>query len=478
MEKNILKNYKKNPKFFDELVSKDNSIHAFAEKFAEEFNLLSLREIAHVDQLAAQFFENEGIIFNVYGSEDEGRVFPMDIVPRVMSYKEWDFIQKGLNQRLQALNLFLKDIYTEEKILKDKAVPLDLIHESPHFLKVMKEALPPFDVYVQLCGSDLVRCDGDIFILEDNLRVPSGSSYMLMCRQVMRQRLPRLFRRNKVKSIEDYPLKLLKSLKGLSEKENPAVALLTPGVFNSAYFEHAFLAQQMQVDLVQGQDLIFENNKIYMKMIKGLKQVDVIYRRVDDVFLDPLAFREDSLLGVPGFFSAYRSGSVVIANAPGTGIADDKAVYSYIPKIIKYYLKEDPILNNVPSYLCRDKKSLDYVINNIDKLVVKPVGASGGCGLIIGHQASKKELEEFKEKIKAEPKGYIAQPVLNLSTSPCFIDNKLEPRHIDLRPFVLFNKDFQAETIPGGLCRVALKKGSLVVNSSQGGGSKDMWVLE
>ena len=327
------------------------------------------------------------------------------------------------------------------------------------------------------CGTDIVRTNQGLFVLEDNLRVPSGSSYMLMARQIMKQNFLRLFRKSSVHRIDDYCFKLLKSLSSLSKKENPVVVLLTPGVFNSAYFEHAFLAGQMGIELVQGQDLVLLNNAVYMKTVKELKKVDVIYRRIDDVFLDPLAFRSDSLLGVPGLFSAYKAGSVVIANAPGTGVADDKAVYRYVQDMIKYYLDEDPILYNVQTYTCRDKKDLDYTLENMDKLVVKPVGGSGGYGLLIGSMASKKEKEEYKEKIKQNPKGFIAQPILDISTAPCFIDGLMQARHVDLRPFIFCNRDFQVDIVPGGLCRVALQKGSLIVNSSQGGGSKDMWVL-
>ena len=394
-----------------------------------------------------------------------------------MSSKEWDFIEKGLNQRLTALNLFLKDIYTDEKILKDGIIPMDLVYESPHFLKEMKNTSVPFDVYVNLCGTDIVRTNQGIFVLEDNLRVPSGSSYMLMSRQIMKQNFLRLFRKSGVRRIDDYCLKLLKSLSSLSEKEKPVVVLLTPGVFNSAYFEHAFLARQMGIELVQGQDLVLLDNAIYMKTIKDLKKVDVIYRRIDDVFLDPLVFRSDSLLGVPGLFSAYKSGSVVIANAPGTGVADDKAVYSYVQDIIKYYLQEDSILYNVQTYKCRDEKDLKYTLENIDKLVVKPVGGFGGYDMLIGSMADKKEIEAYRAKIKQNPKNFISQPILDISTSPCFIEGEVQARHVDLRPFVFFEKNFKADLVPGGLCRVALKKGSLIVNSSQGGGSKDMWVL-
>ena len=481
MEENscrLLNNYKKGSQFYDEMFLNED-VHPFSSCFVEEFNKLSSQDIKKANNLSRQFFSNEGITFTTYDGSDEvgGRLFPMDIIPRIMSAKDWDFLEKGLSQRLRALNCFLKDIYTDEKIIKDKIIPKDLIYESPHFLKEMKNTPVPFDVYVSLCGTDVVRTQDGFFILEDNLRVPSGSSYMLMCRQVMKQNFPHLFRKCNIKKIDDYALRLLKSLKQLSKKENPVVVLLTPGVFNAAYFEHVFLANQMGIELVQGQDLILNDNTIYIKKIKELKKVDVIYRRVDDAFLDPITFRSDSILGVPGLFSSYKTGSVVIVNAPGTGVADDKAVYTYVPEIIKYYLKEDPLLQNVPTYRCRDKKDLQYTLENLDTLVVKPVGGSGGYGLMIGPEASQKEIEDCKKQLKENSKNFISQPVLDLSTSPCFIDNTIQPRHVDLRPFILFNKDFEADIIPGGLCRVALKKGSLVVNSSQGGGSKDIWVL-
>ena len=475
----LLSTYQKDSCFYDEIFFRKNEAHPFSKYFVEEFDKISLQDIKMADNLSHQFFLNEGITFTTYDGAGDvgGKIFPMDIIPRVMSAKDWDFLERGLTQRIMALNCFLKDIYSDEKIIKDKIIPQDLIYESPHFLKEMKNTPVPFDVYVNLCGTDIVRTEDGFFVLEDNLRVPSGSSYMLMCRQVMKQKFLHLFRKCNVKKVDDYPLRLLKSLKQLSKKEDPTIVLLTPGVFNSAYFEHVFLANQMGIELVQGQDLLFNDNAIYIKNIKQLKKVDVIYRRIDDIFLDPITFRSDSVLGVPGLFSAYKTGSVVIANAPGTGVADDKAVYTYIPEIIKYYLNEDPLLQSVPTYRCRDKKDLQYTLENLENLVVKPVGGSGGYGLIIGPKSSKKEIEDYKKKLKENPKNFTAQPVLGLSTSPCFIDNAIQSRHVDLRPFVLFNKDFTTNIVPGGLCRVALKKGSLVVNSSQGGGSKDIWVL-
>lgn len=479
IKNNLFEHYRQQPEFYDEMFSKGKAPYPFTEEFVKGFNNLSLQNVKSADKLTSQFFLNEGITFNIYDDKEGGvqRTFPVDIIPRVMSSREWDFIEKGLSQRMRAFNYFLKDIYTEEKILKDGIIPKDLVYESPHFLKEMKNSPVPFDIYVQLCGTDIIRTNQGLFVLEDNLRVPSGSSYMLMARQIMKQNFLRLFRKSGVRRIDDYCFKLLKSLSSLSEKEEPVVALLTPGVFNSAYFEHAFLAGQMGIELVQGQDLVLMDNELYMKKVKELKKVDVIYRRIDDIFLDPLTFRSDSLLGVPGLFSAYKAGSVVIANAPGTGVADDKAVYRYVQDMIKYYLDEDPLLYNVQTYTCREKKERDYTLENIDKLVVKPVGGSGGYGLLIGSMASRKEKEDYKEKIKQNPKNYISQPILDISTSPCFIEGSVQPRHVDLRPFVFCDRDLKVDLVPGGLCRVALQEGNLIVNSSQGGGSKDMWVL-
>jgi len=479
-DSHFFKNYPQNHKFYDEMFSQSGEAHSFCSHFIKELNSLSLTHLKTMDKSSDQFFMNEGVTFNVYGDKNskQGKSFPIDIIPRIMSSKDWAFIERVLNQRLMALNLFLKDIYTEEKILKDKVIPKELIYESTHFLREMKDTKVPFDIYVNLCGSDIVRSEKDFFVLEDNLRVPSGSSYMLTARQITKRNFTRLFRKDKIKKIENYPFRLLESLKSLSEKENPTIAVLTPGVFNSAYFEHAFLAGQMGVDLVQGQDLIFNDNAIYIKTITKLKQVDVLYRRIDDTFLDPLSFRSDSLLGVPGLFSAYKTGSVVIANAPGTGIADDKAIYSYIPKIISYYLKESPLLKNVPTYLCRNQKDLDYTITHLKDLVIKPVGGSGGYGIVFGSKLSKREEKNLIERLKNNPKNFISQPILSLSTSPCFIENKIQARHVDLRPFILFGSGFQSDIVSGGLCRMALEKDNLLVNSSQGGGCKDIWVKE
>ena len=423
-------------------------------------------------------FLNQGITFTVY-DDNRGteRTFPFDLLPRILTGREWQRIEDGLTQRLRALNHFLHDIYHDGKIFKDKRMPYDLVASSRHYRREMRGVDVAANVYVSICGTDLVRLpDGEFAVLEDNLRVPSGVSYMLANRQVAKNVFPRLFSNYGVRPIDQYGEALLKTLTSLVPHiENPNIVLLTPGVFNSAYYEHTFLARQMGIQLVEGRDLLVHDGVVYMRTTSGLKRVDVIYRRIDDDFLDALAFRPDSQLGVNGLFSAYRAGNVVLANAVGTGVADDKAVYAYVPEIIKYYLGEDPILQNIETYLLGDDKQREHVIENIDKLVVKAVGEAGGYGMIIGPHSTKAEQKAFIEKINENPRNYIAQPTLALSTAPCFLEDCIEARHIDLRPFILFGRD--VTIVPGGLTRVALRRGSLVVNSSQGGGSKDTWVL-
>jgi uncharacterized circularly permuted ATP-grasp superfamily protein len=388
-------------------------------------------------------------------------------------------VERGLVQRITALNLFLKDVYGEGKILADGVVPRRLVVSCKHYRREMRGVRVPHDIYVSIAGIDLVRLPGGEFaVLEDNLRVPSGVSYMLSNRHVMRNVFPKLFQHYQIRSVDHYPRMLLSTLQELSPSGSvePTVVLLTPGSFNSAYFEHTFLARQMGVELVEGRDLVVHDNVVYMRTTAGLRRVDVIYRRIDDDFIDPIPFRHDSVMGVPGLFNAYRAGNVILANAIGTGIADDKAVYAYVPAIIRYYLDEDPILENVPTYLLEDAASRSYVLDHLGELVVKAVDESGGYGMLIGPHSTRGEREEFRERIVANPRGYIAQPTLSLSAAPCFIDGRIEPRHVDLRPYVLNGK--KVRVVPGGLTRVALRKGSLVVNSSQGGGSKDTWVLE
>jgi uncharacterized circularly permuted ATP-grasp superfamily protein len=443
---------------------------------------LAPEELRRSQQAADQAFLHEGITFTVYGSkEGTERIFPNDLLPRIIAAREWAKIEKGLTQRLTALNLFLRDIYHEGLILSDKVVPRDLLYSCKHFRREMRGLNVARDIYVSICGTDLVRLpDGAFAVLEDNLRVPSGVSYMLANRKVLKRVFPSLFRDYGVSPIDHYPRELLATLRGLAPdncpyRQDPETVLLTPGVSNSAYFEHTFLAQQMGIELVEGRDLLVHDNVVYMRTTAGLQRVDVIYRRVDDDFLDPLCFRPDSTLGVPGLFNAYRAGNVTLANAIGTGVADDKAVYAYVPEIIRYYLNEDPILPNVPTFLMANQTHRQHVLENLQNMVVKAVGESGGYGMLIGPHSTEQQREEFKMRIIADPRNYIAQPTLALSCSPCLIDGEVESRHIDLRPYILMGE--KVTLVPGGLTRVALRKGSLVVNSSQGGGSKDTWVL-
>ncbi len=425
-------------------------------------------------------FFNQGITFTVYGKkEGTERIFPHDLLPRIITSIEWEQIERGLTQRITALNLFLKDVYHEQRILKDGIVPGEVIYTCKHFRRQMRGVKVPRDVYVSVVGTDLIRLpDGNFVVLEDNLRVPSGVSYMLTSRKVMKQIFPALFRKCGVRPIEQYSQALLSTLRSLAPegRSTPNIVLLTPGVYNSAYFEHAFLARQMGIELVEGRDLVVHDNFVYTRTTSGLQRIDVIYRRVDDDFLDPLAFRSDSSLGAAGLFNAYRAGNVVLANALGTGVADDKAIYAYVPKIIRYYLNEDPIINNVETFLMTDDVQRAHVCDHLEKYVVKAVGESGGYGMLIGPHSTAEQRDEFRERILADPRNYIAQPTLMLSTAPCFMDGAIEPRHVDLRPYVLFGE--KVTIVPGGLTRVALNKGSLVVNSSQGGGSKDTWVLQ
>jgi uncharacterized circularly permuted ATP-grasp superfamily protein len=464
---------------YDEMFAGENELHPHYEPLLELFNTLSKDDLRRRKQSADISFLNQGITFTVYG-RDEGteRIFPYDLLPRIITSAEWATVERGLTQRITALNLFLKDIYNEGRILEDGVVPRDVVYSCKHFRRQMIGLQVPRNVYVAICGTDLIRMqNGDFVVLEDNLRVPSGVSYMLTNRRVMKRIFPQLFRSYNVRPIEQYTQLLLGTLRSLAPegRPEPNIVLLSPGVFNSAYFEHAYLARQMGIELVEGRDLVTHDNVIYMRTTSGLRRVDVIYRRVDDDFIDPLAFRGDSILGVAGLFNAYRAGNVTLANAFGTGVADDKALYAYVPDIIKYYLSEEPVLQNVKTYLLTDKKSRQHVLQNLDKLVVKAVGESGGYGMLIGPQSTKAEQAEFAAKIEADPRNYIAQPTISFSRAPCLIGDELQPRHVDLRPYVLYGD--KVTIVPGGLTRVALKQGSLVVNSSQGGGSKDTWVL-
>lgn len=442
-------------------------------KNTEENDLRARQRAAELD------LYNMGITFNVYGHEEgTEKVWPFDLVPRILAAEEWEQIEAGLAQRIQALNLFVDDIYNEQHILNDGVVPKDLILSATTYRPQMQGFSPPEKVWCHITGVDLVRGgDGTIYVLEDNLRCPSGVSYVLENREVMKRAFSQVFAGAAIVPVDEYPEQLLQTLLDCVPRSvhEPTAVLLTPGIYNSAYFEHSYLAQQMGIELVEGSDLVVQDARVYMKTTHGLQPVDVIYRRIDDDFLDPECFREDSCLGVAGLVDAYRRGNVTLANAPGTGVADDKAVYAYVPKIIDYYLKEEPKISNVPTQHCGDPKQCQYVIDHIGELVVKPTNESGGYGLLIGPHSTKEEQAECVERIRENPRNYIAQPMLQLSTVPTLFSTGLEPRHVDLRPFVLQGK--KAYVMPGGLTRVALKRGSLVVNSSQGGGSKDTWVL-
>ncbi len=464
---------------YDEMFQERHSLHEHYEPLLEHFAALPAEEIQRRKQAADLSFLNQGITFTVYGREEgTERIFPYDMLPRIITAAEWAKVEEGLTQRITALNLFLKDIYNEGRILHDGVVPRELVYSCPQFRRQMQGLQVPRNVYVAICGTDLIRLEnGDFVVLEDNLRVPSGVSYMLTNRRVMKRIFPQLFRGYNVRPIEHYTQALLGTLRSLAPegRPEPNIVLLSPGVFNSAYFEHAYLARQMGIELVEGRDMVVHDNICYMRTTSGLRRVDVIYRRVDDDFIDPLSFRPDSILGVAGLFNAYRAGNVTLANAFGTGVADDKAMYAYVPDIIRYYLKQDPILKSVETFLCMRDKDRQHVLANLDKLVVKAVGESGGYGMLIGPHATPEQREAFAEKIRANPRNYIAQPTISFSRAPCLVGDKLEPRHVDLRPYVLYGD--KVTIVPGGLTRVALTKGSLVVNSSQGGGSKDTWVL-
>ena len=464
----------------DELLESSRKPRVQYEGLWQRLLELSSDELEQRQQASDMSFLHQGITFTVY-DDDQGteRTFPFDLLPRILTAGEWQTIEDGLTQRVTALNLFLDDIYHQGRIFDDKVVPYDLVSSSKHFRHEMRGVEIACQVYVAICGTDLVRLpSGEFVVLEDNLRVPSGVSYMLANRHVAKSVFPRIFANYNVRPIDYYGRALLKTLTKLSpNKDNPNIVLLTPGVFNSAYYEHTFLARQMGIRVVEGRDMVVHDGIVYIRTTSGLQRVDVIYRRIDDDFIDPLAFRADSTLGVQGLYNAYRLGNVTLANGIGTGVADDKAVYAYVPEIIRYYLGEDPILNNVETYLMENDKQREHVLTNIDTHVIKAVGEAGGYGMIIGSHATDAEKTEFKEKVRANPRNYIAQPILNLSAAPCYVDGVVEPRHVDLRPFVLYDGE-KVRVVPGGLSRVALKKGSLVVNSSQGGGSKDTWVLQ
>lgn len=464
---------------YDEMFSAPGELHRHYELLLDHFSSLPSDELQRRKQAADLSFLNQGITFTVYGrQEGTEKIFPYDLLPRIITAAEWAKVEHGLMQRITALNLFLKDIYNEGHILRDGIVPREVVFSCKQYRRQMIGLQVPRNIYIAICGTDLIRLEnGEFVVLEDNLRVPSGVSYMLTNRRVMKRIFPQLFRSYNVRPIEQYTQLLLGTLRSLAPegRPEPNIVLLSPGVFNSAYFEHAYLARQMGIELVEGRDLVVHDNVVYMRTTSGLRRVDVIYRRVDDDFIDPLAFRPDSILGVAGLFNAYRAGNVTLANAFGTGVADDKALYAYVPEIIRYYLNEDPVLRNVETYLMTRRNDRQHTLANLDKLVVKAVGESGGYGMLIGPQSTAEQRQEFARRIEADPRNYIAQPTISFSRAPCLVDDALEPRHVDLRPYVLYGD--RVTVVPGGLTRVALTRGSLVVNSSQGGGSKDTWVL-
>jgi uncharacterized circularly permuted ATP-grasp superfamily protein len=466
--------------FFDEMVGNGGGCRPHYHRFRELFQGISLQEFEHKRQSVDLAFLRQGITFNVYGDKAGAeKIFPFDLLPRIIPAKEWDFLERGLVQRITALNLFLHDIYHEQRILKEGVIPPYYILSGRHFRREFVNFNVPKDIYIHVCGTDLIRDDqGNYMVLEDNGRCPSGVSYVLENRRAMKRTFPAMFESVGVRPVEDYPRELLRMLHYIAPAgvSDPTVVLLTPGAYNSAYFEHTYLARQMGIEIVEGRDLVVRDARVFMRTTKGLHPVHVIYRRLDDDFLDPTIFRRDSMLGVPGLVNAYRSGNVSLANSIGTGISDDKVMYYFVPKIIKFYLDQDPIIPNVPTYLAHEEADLKYILENMEKLVVKAANESGGYGMLIGPKATRVEVAEFRKKVEAEPRNYIAQPTISLSRHPTHVaDGLFEGRHIDLRPYIISGE--KTVIVPGGLTRVALRKGSLVVNSSQGGGSKDTWVL-
>ncbi|MGJ8634429.1 MAG: circularly permuted type 2 ATP-grasp protein [Luteolibacter sp.] len=466
--------------FYDEMFSTDGSVRDHCEPLHRKFQGFDEKDFLARKATSELYFMRQGITFNVY-HDDQGseKIFPFDPVPRVIPAKEWELIEEGLTQRITALNLFLHDIYHDQEILKDEVIPRHYIEKAKSYREAFRHVDVPNDIYIHICGSDLIRgADGTYYVLEDNGRCPSGASYLLENRNALKRAFPSIFESLGVRAVDSYPRDLLKMLHHISPRREgePVCVLLTPGCFNSAYFEHCYLARKMGIEIVEGRDLVVIDQFVYMRTTKGLVRVDVIYRRIDDDFIDPIVFRKDSVLGVPGLMNSYMAGNVALANAVGTGIADDKVIYHFVPKMIEYYLGQKPILPNVPTYLASEEKDMKYIMNNLGDLVVKAANESGGYGMLMGPQATNKEIEEFRVKIKEDPRNYIAQPVISLSQSPTWCDGAMEGRHIDLRPYIIYGED--VKIVPGGLTRVALNKGSLVVNSSQGGGSKDTWVLK
>jgi uncharacterized circularly permuted ATP-grasp superfamily protein len=475
----LLNSYLVDTNTWDEMY-KDSTVREQYKKVVDFLQHLSVDELNKKEELAKRLFMSQGITFTVYNSgEGIEKIFPFDIIPRIITSSEWNYIEKGIKQRLRALNLFLKDIYSTQFIIKDGIVPADMIYSCPHYLREMHNFPVPHDVYVHISGIDLIRNnDGSFYILEDNLRTPSGVSYMLENREITKRLFPDLLPNNNVRSVTEYPSLLYKNLVSMSPRQtvNPTIVLLTPGIYNSAYFEHTTLARLMGVELVEGSDLVVDNHRVYMKTTSGLQQVDVIYRRVDDDYLDPLMFNPTSALGVAGLMSAYRKGNVAIVNAVGTGVADDKAIYSFVPAMIRYYLNEEPVLKNVPTYQLGKEEEREHVFANIEQMVIKKTNGSGGYGMLMGSAATPEEIIDYKKEVLLDPRQFIGQPIINLSSAPCYMNGKMQPRRVDLRPYALCGPD-GIEIVPGGLTRVALTEGSMVVNSSQGGGSKDTWVL-
>lgn len=465
--------------FFDELFDENAQPRPFAQALVNRINSMPQEDVFRRQKEAEAAFMNLGITFTVYGeSEGSEKIFPFDIMPRLVDGNEWDIIERGLKQRIYALNLFIDDVYNDQKILKDGVIPTDLVLSAESYRKQCVGLKPPKGIWCHITGTDLIRDrDGVFYVLEDNLRCPSGVSYVLENRHILKRTFPYVFQASQIRAVDDYPNRLRDLLEYLAPESNPnpTSAVLTPGVYNSAYFEHSFLARQMGIELVEGRDLVVRNGFVYMRTTKGFQRLDVLYRRLNDDYLDPNAFNPESLLGVPDIFDAYRQGKIALVNAPGTGIADDKVIYSYVPKIIKYYMNEEPIVPNVPTYVCWDKSDMQYVLENLDTLVVKAANESGGYGMLVGVNSTEKERKEFAKRIKDTPRNYIAQPTISLSRAPVIVNDHFEGRHIDLRPYILYGEDIFV--LPGGLTRVALKRGSLVVNSSQGGGSKDTWVV-
>ena len=470
--------YDLDPAVYDEMFLPGGEPREHCRPLYEVLSGLSGEEAASIQERVTRSFSNEGISFTVYGDDEaEERIIPIDCVPRILSGAEWRQLEAGLTQRLNAMNRFLSDVYGEGRIVADGVIPTDVVRGCPQYRVEMRGVEVPHGTWVAICGTDLVRTNDGFRVLEDNLRVPSGVSYMIANRKAAKTTLRRLYRACRVREVEHYGRVLLETLRELAPRasSDPCIALLTPGVYNSAFYEHMFLASEIDAALVEGRDLLVNDGFVYMRTTRGLKRVDVIYRRVDDDFLDPLVFRPDSLLGVPGLLNAYKLGNVTLANAPGTGVADDKSVYAYVPDMIRYYLSEEPLLANVETRLCRRAEDLEYTLDNLDSLVVKRVGESGGYGMLIGPHATPAERDEYARQVRADPADFISQPVLALSRAPCLIEGRAEPRHVDLRPFVLHGRE--TRLVPGAFCRVALRRGSLVVNSSQGGGGKDLWVL-